>query len=150
MPGSSIPSTVIDGLKDKFPAIEVSENLTITVPEAELLSFMRELRDNPDYDFNFLTNLTAVDYPDNFTVIYNLVSFKYGYTLMAKVNLGKDEPAVSSLTSLWGSADWQEREVYDLFGIIFTGRHNLTRILLEDGFAGYPLRKDFQWVGGRE
>ncbi|RJQ30218.1 MAG: NADH-quinone oxidoreductase subunit C [Peptococcaceae bacterium] len=149
MPGS-IPSAVIESLKDKFPAVEVSADLTIIVPEAELLSFMRELRDNPDCDFNFLTNLTAVDYPDHFTVVYNLVSFKHGYTLMVKVKAGKDEPAVSSLTSLWGSADWQEREVYDMFGIVFTGHPNLTRILLESGFAGYPLRKDFQWVGGRE
>lgn len=148
MPGS-IPDAIIEGLKEKFPAIEVSGQI-ITVTADDLLPFMQELRDNPDCDFNFLTNLTAVDYPDNFTVVYNLVSFKYGYTLMVKVNADKEEPAVPSLAPLWGSANWQEREVYDLFGIIFTGHPNLTRILLENSFEGHPLRKDFQWVGGRE
>lgn len=145
----SIADTLMEGLKEKFPAIEVSGQ-TITVTADDLLPFMQELRDNPDCDFNFLTNLTAVDYPDNFKVVYNLVSFKNGYTLMVKVNADKEEPVVPSLTPLWGGANWQEREVYDLFGIIFTGHPDLTRILLDSGFEGHPLRKDFQWFGGRE
>jgi len=69
---------------------------------------------------------------------------------MVKVKIeDKEEPAAPSLTPLWGGANWQEREVYDLFGITFTGHPNLRRILLDDDFAGYPLRKDFEWEGGR-
>lgn len=150
MPDKDI-AAVVEELKEKFPAIEVDDKLTVTVPAADLPALMRELKENPEYDFNFLTNLTAVDYPDNFTVVYNLVSFCHGYTLMVKVKTeDKEEPAVPSLTPLWGGANWQEREVYDLFGITFTGHPNLKRILLDDSFAGYPLRKDFEWEGGRQ
>lgn len=143
-------TVVVEEIKEKFPGIEVDDKLTVTVPAGDLVALMQELKNNPDYDFNYLTNLTAVDYPDNFSVVYNLISFCHGYTLTVKVKTDKEEPQVPSLTPVWAGANWQEREVYDLFGIVFTGHPNLKRILLDDGFKGYPLRKDFQWVGGRQ
>ncbi|MCL6634942.1 MAG: NADH-quinone oxidoreductase subunit C [Peptococcaceae bacterium] len=143
-------AALVAELKEKFPGIEVDEKLAVTVPAGDLVALMQELKDNPEYDFNYLTNLTAVDYPENFVVVYNLVSFCHGYTLMVKVKADKEDPQVPSLVPLWGGANWQEREVYDLFGIVFAGHPNLKRILLDDGFEGHPLRKDFQWVGGRQ
>lgn len=144
-------AAVVEEIKQKFPGIEVDDKLTVTVPAEELISLMQELKDNPEYDFNFLTNLTAVDYPENFVMVYNLVSFCHGYTLMVKAKAAdKENPQMPSLVPVWGGANWQEREVYDLFGIVFTGHPNLQRILLDDGFEGYPLRKDFEWVGGRQ
>lgn len=149
MPGKEM-SVIAEELKQKFPAVEVDEKFTVTVPAGDLLALMKELKENPEYDYNFLTNLTAVDYPDNFTIVYNLVSFSHCNDIMLKVKVeDKENPALPSLTPLWGGADWQEREVYDLFGITFTGHPNLKRILLDDQFEGYPLRKDFQWEGGR-
>ncbi len=138
-------TAVIVEVKRKFPAVEVDEKFTVTVPIGELNPLMRELKSNPEFDFNFLTNLTAVDYPENFVMVYNLVSFRHDYTLMVKTGVSKDNPEAPSLFYLWGAADWQEREVYDMFGIVFTGHPNMKRILLEGDFVGHPLRKDFKW-----
>jgi NADH-quinone oxidoreductase subunit C len=146
------PVQLLEALKEKFPAIEIAGEGELLVPAGDLIPVMTELKENPDYAFDFLTNLTAADYPDRFEVVYNLVSFKHNYTLMVKVKLeDKENPAAPSLCPLWGGARWQEREVYDLMGINFTGYPgHPTRILLDDSFKGHPLRKDFQWEGGRE
>lgn len=137
---------------EKFPGLELSDGQVVTVPADGLLSLCRELKENPDYNFDYLTNLTAVEQAEHFVVVYNLVSLQNGYQLMLKVKLeDKENPSLPSLCHLWGGAAWQEREVYDLMGIEFTGYPgHPARILLDDGFKGYPLRKDFQWEGGRE
>ncbi len=95
--------------------------------------------------FDFLTDLTAVDrYADEkrFEVIYNLYSFPRNERLRLKVRLAEQE-TLPSVTSIWGVANWLEREVYDMFGIVFTAHPNLKRILLPDGWKGHPLRKDY-------
>jgi NADH-quinone oxidoreductase subunit C len=148
---NKLPEDYIEALKNKFPNIKVDEKQHITVPVVDFISFMTELQEHSDYSMNYLTNLTATDYDDGFELIYNLVSLAHGYTLMVKVKLpGRENPEIPSLSSLWGGAIWQEREVYDLMGINFTGfPGHPTRILLDDDFEGYPLRKDFQWEGGQ-
>jgi NADH-quinone oxidoreductase subunit C len=153
---------VIKDLKEKYPRIEVSEQ-TITLSAEDLLPVMQELKEN--YGFNYLSNLTAADYPaekkgkgddneaeDNgeMEVIYNLTSINENCFLTVKTRVSRKEPELPSVFPVWGGANWQEREVYDLFGIVFTGHPNLKRILLTDNFEGYPLRKDYQWVGGRK
>ena len=152
MANNQLSDELIAALKEKFPAIEVLENQTIYVAAEDLLAFMTEVKENPDYGLDFLTNLTGADYEDRLESVYNLVSFKHGYTLMVKVKImDKDNPTVPSLCPLWGGANWQEREIYDLLGIQFTGYpDHPTRIFLRDTFDGHPLRKDFQWQGGRE
>lgn len=149
MPGVDI-TAVITEVRRKFPAVEVDEKFTVTVPIGELYALMKELKSNPQFDFNYLTNLTAVDYPDNFIVVYNLVSLQHDYTLMVKAGVSKDNPEVPSLFYLWGAAGWQEREVYDMFGIVFTGHPHMKRILLDEDFVGHPLRKDFKWERSRQ
>jgi NADH-quinone oxidoreductase subunit C len=140
----------VEEIKQKFGYIEIDENMTVTVPAGKLLEFMQALKD--DYALDFLTNQTAVDYPDEnkFQVVYNINSIEKGYTLMVKTDVDRENPEVPSVFPIWGGANWQEREVYDLMGIVFTGHPNPKRILLDDKFEGHPLRKDFQWEGGRE
>jgi len=147
-----IPAELLEVLKNKFPGMEVLESQDVTIPLADLIPFMTELKENPDFAMDYLTNLTAVDYQDRFEMVYNLVSMTHRYTLMVKVkNEDKENPEVPSLCPLWRGANWQEREIYDLMGIVFTGYPgHPTRILLDESFKGYPLRKDFQWEGGRE
>ncbi len=105
------------------------------------------LKDTPGLDFNYLASLTAVDYGDYFELVYNLTSLDHNHSLVLKARVyGRDNPAVPSMVSLWKGADFQEREIYDLMGIRFEGHPNMKRIVLWDGFPGYPLRKDYwQW-----
>lgn len=152
MVNNQLPAELIQALQEKFPGIEVLENQTIIVSAADLIPFMTEVKENPDYALDFMTNLTGAEYKDRFETVYNLISFKHGYTLMVKVKIEEmDNPTVPSLCSLWRGAEWQERELYDLLGVGFTGYPgHPTRILLSENFEGHPLRKDFKWQGGRE
>jgi len=137
-------------IKQKFGYIKVDEAMTVTVPRDKLLEFMQGIKD--EFALDYLTNETAVDYPEEnkFEVVYNINSIEKGYSLMVKTDVDRDNPVIPSVFPIWGGANWQEREIYDLLGIVFTGHPNLKRILLDDQFEGHPLRKDFQWEGGRE
>lgn len=119
-------------------------NQSIKVKADKLVEVMKELRDNPKYDFKVLMNLNSVDYPENYTVVYHLNSLTYLHKVTVKVELDKANPRVPSITPVWSAANVQEREAYDLMGIEFTGHPNLKRILLADDFVGHPLRKDFK------
>ncbi|MHB9095631.1 MAG: NADH-quinone oxidoreductase subunit C [Eubacteriales bacterium] len=122
---------------------EDNTNQSIKVMPEKLVDVMTELRDNPKYDFKVLVNLNSVDYPENFTVVYHLNSLTYLHKATVKVVLDKANPQVPSITSVWKAANVQEREAYDLMGIVFTGHPNLKRILLADDWVGHPLRKDY-------
>lgn len=143
-------TALVGELRQKFGYIEVNEQSTVIVPADKLLEFMQALKN--DYALDFLTNLTAADYPDDnkFEVVYNINSVEKGYTVMVKTSVDRDNPELPSVFPIWGGANWQEREVYDLLGIVFTGHPNLKRILLDYDYEGHPLRKDFQWKGGRD
>lgn len=136
-------------LKEALPqaeleAVEGAKDPTILVKPEQLLEVCQYLRDQAGLDY--LSMVTSVDWPDFFEVVYYLYStHRGGGPLVLKVRLSKDNPQVPSVTSLWRSADWQEREIYDMMGIIFTGHPNLKRILMWEGFPGYPLRKDFTY-----
>lgn len=119
---------------------------TIIVPREKLLETCRDLKSKQKY--NFLMDLCGVDYlgkeRDRFEVVYHLSSFgDSNKRLRLKVKVPENDPVVDSVTSIWRSANWFERECYDLFGIKFSGHPNLTRILLYEGFVGHPLRKDY-------
>jgi NADH:ubiquinone oxidoreductase subunit C len=137
---------------DLSPRI-VHTYLELTVPAERLLEAARILRDQFDYDY--LSQVTAVDWPDRLEMVYTLYHLRNWEQhraadpegpkgVMVRVNLPRvDEPRVVSLVSLWPGADLQEREVFDMFGIRFVGHPDLRRILLDDDFPGFPLRKDF-------
>ena len=124
--------------------VEAQEH-ALVVPAARLLDVARLLRDMPETSLDYLANLTSVDYPDRFEVVYNIASTKYqpDQELYVKTVADKDDPLVPSVVSVWAGADFQEREVWDMMGIRFAGHPNLKRILMWDGFAGFPLRKDY-------
>ena len=109
--------------------------------------FFKYLKDDPKLDFNFLMDLTAVDYlhrkPQRFEVVYHLFSLKHNHRLRVKIPVDEDDCTIFSLTPLWKTANWYEREVWDLYGIRFSGHPDLRRILLYEEFKGHPLRKDY-------
>ena len=122
----------------------------IVVTLERLLDVCRILKDTPGLEFNYLYSVTSVDYIDHFEVVYNLHSLPMGHMVALKVRADHDQPVVPSLSGLWEGANFQEREVYDLMGIKFSGHPNLTRIFLWDEFEGHPLRKDFGLGEGGE
>jgi len=129
----------------KKPVAPVQPPAKIVKP-GELLKVMEGLKAE---GYDYLNNLTAVDYPEYFEVVYHLFSYEEtGKKSVIKCRVeNKKDPQVPSVCSVWNSANWQEREVYDLMGVTFTGHPNLKRILLTDDFVGHPLRKDYQLDG---
>jgi NADH-quinone oxidoreductase subunit C len=119
---------------------------TALVDAAKIADVMRFLRDDPDTAFDMLTDLTAVDYLGEalrFEVVYHLYSVSKNQRLRVKARIAESACEIDSLTGLWPSANWMEREVWDLYGIRFRGHPDLRRILLYDEFEGHPLRKDY-------
>ena len=126
--------------------------LALVIAPALLRDICEVLRRDPELSFDFLTDVTAVDrYPvePRFEVVYHLRSMKTRERLRLKAPLPGDDPRIDSLVGLWPGADMLEREVYDLFGIRFTGHPNLRRLLMPDDWEGHPLRKDYPMEGPR-
>jgi NADH-quinone oxidoreductase subunit C len=128
------------------------EELSIYVERSSLREACALLRDDANCPFNFLSDVTCVDwYPaePRFEVIYHLLSIPKKERVRLKVRLGSDSPAVESVTSVWPAANFFEREVFDLFGIRFTGHPYLRRIQMPENWEGHPLRKDYPVEGYR-
>ncbi len=137
------------GLSERFDsalesATVVLGQTVLYVAPARILDLCRTLRD--EYRFNRISTVTAVDwYPQEprFEVVYLLHSVPENARLRLKCRLGGDAPAIDSVTGVWPGANWYEREVFDLFGIRFSGHPDLRRIMMPDDWVGHPLRKDF-------
>ncbi len=144
----------VEELKGKFGASiqEVRtfrDEVTVTVSKETLYEICRFLYTDPGLQFQFLTDLCGIDTlseTPRFEVVYLLYSMKNNERLRLKTKVHEGE-SVSSVESIWKAANWLEREVYDLFGIRFDNHPDLRRILLWDGFEGYPLRKDYPVEG---
>jgi len=122
-----------------------SHGNTVVIKDEFLFKVASFLKTTAGLDFNYLNYITAVDYTTHFEVVYHLVSIEHNYDIILKTRLiDREKPTLASVVNLWKGADFQEREIYDLFGISFTGHPNLKRIFLWEGFQGYPLRKDFK------
>ncbi len=103
------------------------------------------LRNDPDLEFDYLMSLSGMDYNDgNLGVVYHLYSMEKRHRIVVKAKVPKDNPELPSVEQVWKSANWHEREAFDLFGIVFHGHPDLRRILLPDDWEGYPLRKDYK------
>ena len=146
-------------LQSKFPAAGLTfsqfrDNRRIVVPAESLQPLLACMKQ--DLGFDFLAELTAIDYleyegaTDRFGVVYVVVNTKTGERLIIKTFVNDPDPVLPSVYSLWKSADWLEREVYDMFGIKFSGHPDLRRILTPDEFSAYPLRKDYPLKGRGE
>ena len=144
-------STALRRLLDVHPdAVEATHaqcgDATALVDRAQVARVLCFLRDDPACGFDMLTDLCAVDYlgeTPRFEVVYHLFSLEMRHRLRVKARVPEAEPEIDTATDLWPSAGWMEREVFDLYGIRFTGHPDLRRILLYDGFEGHPLRKDY-------
>jgi NADH-quinone oxidoreductase subunit C len=133
---------------DKVSAFQEGLNPFSVVSADAILEVAGFLKVDPDLSFDNLMCLSGVDYPKEapprMEVVYHLLSYAHGHTYVVKVHLPRETPRVSTVESLWGVANWHEREAFDLFGIIFEGHSDMRRILLPDDWEGHPLRKD--WV----
>ena len=144
----------VEKLKEKFSASieEVKtfrDEVTVTVSKRDISAICKFLFSDPELQFRFLTDLCGVDFfpqSPRFEVVYLLCSMKNSQRLRLKVKVGEGE-SVPSVEAIWKAANWLEREVYDLFGIPFENHPDLRRILLWDGYEGYPLRKDYPVEG---
>lgn len=133
-------------LGDKLTISEDKFFTRLMIDKSQLKTLMTELRDH--YGFNHLANLTSVDFNEEFEVVYHLYSIPENNKVCVKTRVARSSAEVDSLVDIWPTADWQEREVFDLMGIKFKGHPNLIRVLLPDDFEGHPLRKDYV-IGGR-
>jgi NADH-quinone oxidoreductase subunit C len=125
---------------------------TIIVPAARILDAVRHLRDAPEASFDMCSDLTATDWPpraQRFDLVYCLYSTRHRHRLRVKARVGEHEP-VSSVTGVWPSANWLEREVYDMFGVNFVGHPDPRRILMPEDWQGFPERKDYPLEGPGE
>jgi len=153
-------------LADKLVSMSAQlGELTASVPAGDLLQVMETLRDHPDLRFEMLIDLCGVDYSaygsesgpqddrigQRFAIVYHLLSLDHNHRLRLKTFADDDEfPVVDSVIEIWPSANWFEREAFDLYGIIFTGHPDLRRLLTDYGFIGNPFRKDFPLSGNVE
>ena len=123
--------------------------LVLTAPSDKVQKVLIFLRDDVRCQFKVLTDICGVDYPEReqrFEVVYNLLSVKYNNRIRVKVSVG-EEDLVPTATSLFLAANWYEREVWDMYGVYFSGHPDLRRILTDYGFNGHPQRKDFPLTG---
>jgi NADH-quinone oxidoreductase subunit C len=116
-----------------------------TVTPAAIADVGHFLKSEPALAFDCLSNLSGVDYPKRgvIQVVYHLFSYKHRHWCVLKVDAVRDNPVVPTLTGLWSIADWLEREVFDLLGVVFEGHPDLRRLLMPEDWPGHPLRKDF-------
>jgi NADH-quinone oxidoreductase subunit C len=115
----------------------------MVVNPAAIVEVCTYLRDDPELSFECLSNESGVDYKDRIEVVYHLFSYRHRHTAVLKVKLPRDNPSVATLEGLWKSANWMEREIFDLVGVNFEGHSDLRRILMPEDWPGHPLRKDF-------
>ncbi len=147
-------------LKAKFPEsfLEITDfrdMLTIHIRGEQALDLLRTLKTDPRFAFNFLADITAVDHLElggysRYAVVYHLLNQYEARRIVVRAWVDEEHPSLPSAYSLWKTADWQEREVYDLFGIEFTGHPDLRRIMNPDDFQHHPLRKNYPLQGRGE
>jgi NADH-quinone oxidoreductase subunit C len=132
-------------------AVEHMGELTVELHRDRILEVARHVK-GPPLSFALLADLTCADFPEEpgrFRLAYSLFSLESGTRLRLRVWAGADEPEVDSVTSVWSTANWHEREVYDMFGVRFRGHPDLARILMPLDWVGHPLRRDYP-LGGEE
>lgn len=146
---------IADKLKERFvdAMLEVSEahgELTLVVEREQIVDICRYLKDDPGLRFNLLMDIAGVDYlgrEPRFEVVYHLYSIPHNRRLRLKVRVPEHDLVVPSVTAVWNTANWHEREAFDMLGIRFSDHPDLRRIYMPDDYPGHPLRKDFPILG---
>jgi len=134
-------------LKSQFESVEIKEGKNYPefyIPASELTTFCKFLKDDDRFSFDFLFNLTAVDWIEYFNLVYHLESTKNNKCIVVKSKVeGRDNVSIDTVSMLWPAAEFFEREVFDLFGINFNNHPDMRRLFLEENWNGHPLRKDY-------
>ncbi|MFA7229099.1 MAG: NADH-quinone oxidoreductase subunit C [Melioribacteraceae bacterium] len=146
---------ITEKVKEKFGSSieEISDfrdDLCITVKSDQIIPFGLFLKEDPNLQFVMCKDITAIDWASRkkrFTTVYHVHSFKLNFTLRIKANIEIDPPAIETVTSVWRSAEWYERETWDMYGIRFVNHPDLRRMYMPEGFEHHPLRKDFPVLG---
>lgn len=139
------PEDLATRITASVPGAVISfDTQSVIVTDTSLYKVAEFLKKTQGLDFDYLNDLTAVDYIEYFDVVYHLSSLEHNHSAVIKARcMGRDNLSVPSVVSLWRSADFMEREVFDLLGITFTGHPNMKRLFLWEGFEGHPLRRDY-------
>ncbi|MBK9748732.1 MAG: NADH-quinone oxidoreductase subunit C [Chloroflexi bacterium] len=143
----------VEAVKGAFPeavldVVQFRDETTLVIHPKSIVNVCRYLRDTNGLIYNFMSDISSVDYypdynrPGRFGVCYHLLSMLYNRRLRVKVYLPEDEPVVPTVTGVWQVANWLEREIYDMMGIIFDGHPDLRRVLLPEDWDGHPARRD--------
>jgi NADH-quinone oxidoreductase subunit C len=149
-----VSNAALDALKEQFPdAVENvayhAGQVSVTVPAARIVEICGFLKNDSRTQMKLLSDLCGVDYPQEekrFEIVYNLYSISLKQIIRIKARVADGE-SIDTVTTVWATANWHEREAFDLFGIKFSGHPNLTRILLPDDWKGHPLRKEYPLEG---
>ena len=150
-----IKDLVVVRLKEKFPKynFETSEfrnELTVKLDKKNIVKVCKFLKENEELEFKLCEDVTAIDWAkrtDRFTVVYHIFSLKNNFRLRLKADVDESDCSIETVTSVWKSANWAEREVYDMYGIKFKGHPDLRRMYMPEEFEYHPLRKDFPLMG---
>jgi NADH-quinone oxidoreductase subunit C len=146
---------VLDALSAKYPdaimaQTEFRDELTVEISPDRIVEVCRFFRDDPSLRFEMLADLCGIDMytpTKRFGVIYNLYSLTTHHRVRLKTFVEEENPTVPTMTGVWGTANWHERETFDMFGIVFAGHPDLRRMYMPDEFEHHPLRKDFPLMG---
>ena len=146
---------VTSRLKEKFPGIEFEildykEQLSVVFDKKFILKIASFLNDDEDLQFKLCEDVTAIDWArrkNRFTVVYHIFSLKLNSRLRLKADVDESDCSIDSVTSVWKTANWHERETYDMYGIFFNNHPDLRRMYMPEEFEYYPLRKDFPLMG---
>ena len=134
-------------ITEAFPAVtfEDGEWLNVVVEPQDWPLLSKNLRENPEFLFDYLFCLTCIDWKTHLTMVYHLDSTKFRHNIVIKLNIDKDNPAIETVSDIWQTANFHEREVYEMFGVNFIGHPDLRLLILPDGWEGKkPMLKDFE------
>jgi NADH:ubiquinone oxidoreductase subunit C len=135
--GAKFPSAALD---------DAPQHPEVRIPRSEFRALMEWLHSEPAVLLDYPMSMTAVDWPEQglITCVYHLFSLEHGHKLVVKCDAQRAEPSLPTVSDLWRGCEWFEREVYDLFGVVFEDHPDLRRIMLTDDWVGFPLRKDYK------
>lgn len=134
-------------LQELYPTVTFEEGgewLTLNIEPKEWRDFARKIRMCADLDFDYLFCLTCIDWKTHLTMVYHLSSTTFRHTIVVKSKLDRTNPELETVCDIWRTAEFHEREQYELFGVKFLNHPDLRRLILTDDFEGFPLRKDFE------
>ncbi len=146
---------VVIKLKEKFPkynfeTADFRNELTVKLDKKNIIKVCQFLKEDDDLQFKLCEDVTAIDWArrtDRFTVVYHIFSLKHNFRLRLKADVDESDCSIDTVSSVWKSANWAEREAYDMYGIKFKGHPDLRRMYMPEEFEYHPLRKDFPLTG---